>query len=418
MFLSKWLSSASTEAPGISPEPDGKVAWEILDRLVQQMQSGRRRSHALRAALEAIREGTGAEVVFVVEGGDEAGIEIVGDRAPGPDYCLELADELLDGVADEDDRLIRPDIGRRAGEPRAAALVRLSRTRNSWIIALAFEPGRSFDPDDLRFMALAKRLLVAQSHHAEVYDELKGTLFDLVQCLSTTIDAKDPYTAGHSERVARIAIRVGREMDVPEATRSDLYLAGLLHDVGKIGIRDEVLRKTGQLTDDEMDHIREHPVIGDRIISNVKKLAYLRPGIRNHHERHDGQGYPDRLAGDAIPLLARILAVADACDAMMSNRRYRTALPTSRIDAIMAEGAGSQWDPRVIEAFMACRHEVYPIYRRGLGQSVYRAVERAIDLGSAAPLPTLPFPGPHCQPHSSTADFGGRVLRDSRFRNA
>ena len=163
---------------------------------------------------------------------------------------------------------------------------------------------------------------------------------------------------------------------------SDLYLAGLLHDVGKIGIRDEVLCKPGPLTPEEYAHIREHPVIGERIIANVTRLAYLRPGVRGHHERFDGKGYPDGLAGEAIPLMARILAVADSCDAMMSARRYRPALSPARIEAIFREGAGTQWDPRIVEYFFACRHDLYAVCQRGLGQSVYMAVERAASADS------------------------------------
>src|SRR5439155_8767642 len=151
------------------------------------------------------------------------------------------------------------------------------------------------------------------------------------------------------------------QLDMPQAVQSDLYLAGLLHDVGKIGIRDDVLQKPGRLTAEETAHIQEHPVIGDRLVCHIKPLQHLRPGVRNHHERWDGRGYPDGLAGEDIPLQARILAVADSCDAMMSARPYRSALPPVRIDAIMLEGAGSQWDPRVVEAFLACRHELYAI---------------------------------------------------------
>jgi HD-GYP domain-containing protein (c-di-GMP phosphodiesterase class II) len=157
----------------------------------------------------------------------------------------------------------------------------------------------------------------------------------------------------------------------------DLYLAGLLHDVGKIGIRDEVLCKPGPLTPEEQDHVQEHPTICDRIVSNVTRLAYLRPAVRGHHERFDGKGYPDGLVGVAIPRMARTLAVADACDAMMSARRYRPALAPARIETIFREGSGTQWDPEIVRAFFACRHDLYSVYQRGLGQSVYMAVERA-----------------------------------------
>jgi response regulator RpfG family c-di-GMP phosphodiesterase len=104
--------------------------------------------------------------------------------------------------------------------------------------------------------------------------------------------------------------------------------------------------------------------------------------VRNHHERYDGAGYPDRMAGDQIPLLSRVLAVADSCDAMMANRAYRNALPRGRIDAVMASGAGSQWDPSIIQHFLACRHELYEICERGIGDSVFLAVERALGSGN------------------------------------
>ena len=116
---------------------------------------------------------------------------------------------------------------------------------------------------------------------------------------------------------------------------------------------------------------------GERIISNVTRLAYLRPAVRGHHERFDGNGYPDGLAGEGIPLPARILAVADSCDAMMSNRRYRLAFDPGRIEGIFTEGSGTQWDPRIVKCFFACRDELYAVCERGLGQSVYMAVERA-----------------------------------------
>jgi HD-GYP domain-containing protein (c-di-GMP phosphodiesterase class II) len=129
-------------------------------------------------------------------------------------------------------------------------------------------------------------------------------------------------------------------------------------------------------------HIKEHPVIGERIISNVTRLSYLRPAVRGHHERFDGTGYPDGLLGEAIPLAARILAVADSCDAMMSVRRYRQAFAPPRIEAIFTEGSGKQWDQGIVESFFACRRELYAVCERGLGQSVYMAVERAAGGGS------------------------------------
>ena len=154
---------------------------------------------------------------------------------------------------------------------------------------------------------------------------MKETLFGVVRCLSAAIDAKDSYTCGHSERVARIAVRLGQEMGLSHGEISDLYLTGLLHDIGKIGIRDQV--KPSSLTTEEYSHVKQHPEIGAGIIANVQRLAYLCPGIRSHHERFDGGGYPDGLVGEAIPYVARIIAVADSCEAMTLRQALSPADP-------------------------------------------------------------------------------------------
>jgi HD-GYP domain-containing protein (c-di-GMP phosphodiesterase class II) len=265
--------------------------------------------------------------------------------------------------------------------PCSAALVRISRSRGSWLVGLSFHPRRLFSQADLKLMLLARRMLLNHRQQAQVYERLRESLFGLVRCLTATIDARDPYTWGHSERVGRIASRLGEQMGLPAAVLSDLYLAGLLHDIGKIGVRDSVLQKPGKLTTEEFEHIKLHVTVGDRLLSNIKSLEHLRAGVRHHHERFDGKGYPDGLAGEGIPLQARILAVADSCDAMMSARPYRPALPRAQIDAVMVAGAGSQWDPDVVTHFMTCRHELYSICQRGLGDSVLIAVERALQLG-------------------------------------
>src|SRR5262249_43534666 len=158
------------------------------------------------------------------------------------------------------------------------------------------------------------------------YQELKELLVGLTRSLTAAIDAKDAYTFGHSERVGRIAVELGRELGLAEDELSDLYLAGLLHDIGKIGIRDEVLGKQGPLSAEEMNHLKQHPRIGYAILAELHPIHHLLPGVLHHHERIDGGGYPEGLKGTAIPFLARILAVADAYDAMSTNRPYRPAL--------------------------------------------------------------------------------------------
>lgn len=218
-------------------------------------------------------------------------------------------------------------------------------------------------------------LIATQSHNARVYAELKDLLFGIIRALTAAIDAKDPYTSGHSERVARIAVRIAEEMGMPPQKRSDLYLAGLLHDIGKIGIDDEVLKKVGPLTPLEYRKIQEHVEIGVKILQDLKKLRHILPGVRHHHESLDGSGYPDHLEGEEIPLEARILAVADSFDAMSSNRPYRKRLSPMQIDEILAKGRGVQWDPVVIDALMSCRMDVEAIRQKGLGDSLIGAVD-------------------------------------------
>jgi HD-GYP domain-containing protein (c-di-GMP phosphodiesterase class II) len=149
---------------------------------------------------------------------------------------------------------------------------------------------------------------------------------------------------------------------------------GLLHDVGKIGVDDSVLKKTGPLTPDEYKQIQAHVDIGVHILADLKKLSHLLPGVKHHHESLDGTGYPAGLAGDAIPYEARILAVADAYDAMSSTRPYRRRLTPTQIDDILKRGSGSQWDPKIIDALFTARMDLEMIRQKGLGESLQVAV--------------------------------------------
>ncbi len=357
-------------------------AWDILDRYAQALQSEAETAGQIRLSLEALREGTQADLVFWHPGTGTEPLLHAGRVDVPPDWFGRASKALFQHAEDGEGCTRRACVPGPTPEAQAtlvsAAMLRVSRTLGSWIVAVRFGAARPFRPVDLKVMSLARRLLLNHRQHLHVYERLRETLFGLVRCLTAAIDAKDPHTCGHSERVARIGQRIGAQMGLPGSALNDIYLAGLLHDVGKIGIRDDILKKPGPLTADEFAQIQLHPVIGERLISSIRQLAHLRPGVRNHHERYDGKGYPDGLAGEDIPLLARVLAVADSCDAMMSDRPYRSGLPAARIDRIMAEGAGTQWDPRVIESFMACRRELYTILQQGLGESVAVAVEHTL----------------------------------------
>ena len=216
---------------------------------------------------------------------------------------------------------------------------------------------------------------------ADRFRDAQSLIVGLARALTASIDAKDPYTFGHSERVARISAALAKELGSSEEELKDMYLAGLLHDIGKIGIPDAILRKTAPLTKEEQDIIQQHPRLGYKILQEVKPISHLLPGVLYHHERYDGTGYPEGLKGEAIPLLARIIAVADSYDAMSSSRPYRMGLSNSRTEEILSEGAGSQWDPLVIAAFHRCRHRVHAIRQRGIGESLRHALDCALRKG-------------------------------------
>ncbi|WP_223067101.1 HD-GYP domain-containing protein [Paenibacillus caui] len=166
--------------------------------------------------------------------------------------------------------------------------------------------------------------------------------------LAAALDARDPYTAGHSQRVAEYAMHIGMLAKLPEQTMDELRRSALLHDIGKIGTRDSVLLKEGVLTDEEFNQIKQHPMQGEMILKRIEPMdamAPILPGVRSHHERYDGLGYPDGLQGEGIPLFGRIIAVADAFDAMTSNRPYRKGMDTDTAIDILDRGRGTQWDP-------------------------------------------------------------------------
>ena len=167
----------------------------------------------------------------------------------------------------------------------------------------------------------------------------------VVQTLAEAIDAKDTYTNGHSGRVAVYSREIAKRFGYSEKEQDDIYMMGLLHDVGKIGVPDEIINKPGKLTDQEFEAIKSHPVTGERILKKVKEMPKLSVGARWHHEKYDGTGYPDGLKGEEILEEARIIAVADAYDAMTSNRSYRGLLPQSKVREEIVRGKGTQFDP-------------------------------------------------------------------------
>ena len=186
---------------------------------------------------------------------------------------------------------------------------------------------------------------------------LKKTHLDSVKVLAGAIEAKDPYTRGHSDRVRSLSLRIGIKLGLSGKRLEDLVFGALLHDIGKIGIKDEVLQKPGQLSPEEYRHVQEHPLIGVKILEAFDFFKDKVLMIRHHHEHFDGGGYPDRLVGDKIPLEARIIAITDAFDAMTSLRPHRAKMALATALNELHEGVGKQFDPSILEIFL--REKLY-----------------------------------------------------------
>ena len=180
---------------------------------------------------------------------------------------------------------------------------------------------------------------------------LRRTFLSAIDSLVRTLEARDPYTSGHSFRVRDYTGRLADALDLSAKQKSQLRLAAKLHDIGKVGMPDGILNKSTPLTAEEIGEVRDHPVIGERILSPIIRNRNVLGGIRHHHERWDGTGYPDGLAGEQIPLLARIIAVADCFDALTSVRAYRTSLSPEAALAVMELEAGSHFDPELVPVF-------------------------------------------------------------------
>jgi putative nucleotidyltransferase with HDIG domain len=191
---------------------------------------------------------------------------------------------------------------------------------------------------------------------AELSPQARQALLDFVRALVRTVEAKDAYTRRHSEQVAHYAVNLARVLVLPETTVESIRVASLLHDIGKIGVPDRVLTKSGRLTDEEFEHIRRHPALGAEILANIPLFRREAQLVRHHHERWDGRGYPDGLAGQESPLASRIIQVADCIDAMLMERTYKKGYPVADMLGELIRCSGTQFDPQVAAAALQwCR---------------------------------------------------------------
>jgi putative nucleotidyltransferase with HDIG domain len=209
-----------------------------------------------------------------------------------------------------------------------------------------------FDEEDREVLsALANQVAIAVEN-ANLYQELKEAFYGTAHALAETIEKRDPYTGGHTQRVMEYSLIIGKMMGLPAEETERLKLAAILHDIGKIGVRDNILLKNGKLDTDEVQSMNRHAEYGAEILRHVKQLNHVIPGVRAHHERYDGRGYPDGLKGRKIPLIARIIAVADTFDAMTTDRPYRKALSVSEAIGELKKNSGVQFDGEIVETFV------------------------------------------------------------------
>jgi putative nucleotidyltransferase with HDIG domain len=225
--------------------------------------------------------------------------------------------------------------------------------RDCGAIAAFNRAGSEFGSPDAKLICSGAASSGVFVDNRRLYVELQQMMLDLVRSLVSSVDAKDPYTCGHSTRVAITCREVARALAFADEPTREAYMAGLLHDIGKIGTPEAILRKPGLLLPEEREIMQRHSRTGAQILGGIRKLEPIREAVLHHHERFDGSGYPAGLKGDAIPLLARIIALADAFDAMTSNRPYRPMMPWDDVRREIVQGVGTQFDPQVAGALLA-----------------------------------------------------------------
>jgi HD-GYP domain-containing protein (c-di-GMP phosphodiesterase class II) len=344
------LASASANAvPGSDPE---RILEGALESAREMLGMDMAYVADMRKGLEDYREVTGDGDSFGARAGESIPLEGT--------YCEALLDGRLGNVVSDaaDNAITRElaitadgDIGSYIGVPLCFSDGRVYGT----FCCLSHAPNPSLQDRDVRFMKVLGNLIVGQIEREERSSRAWRTAVAAgsVQALLAALEARDGYTQAHSQAVVVLAMEVGSRLGLDEEQLADLEWVALLHDIGKIGISDSILRKPGSLTDSEWEQMRRHPEIGERIIASMPPLAHLAPMYRAGHERWDGGGYPDGLAGEQIPLNSRIVLVCDAYHAMTSDRPYRKALSQQDARAEISKHAGTQFCPASATALLA-----------------------------------------------------------------
>jgi putative nucleotidyltransferase with HDIG domain len=304
------------------------------------------------------------------------------------DALARLAGELTTVLAERKSPLL---INRLSGDKNfgwlgehAQQLLAVPLMRQDQLLGCLFGLDKSageFDTVDSKLLNSIANESAIYLENAMLFEDVRELMMGLLHSLTSAVDAKDAYTCGHSERVALLSRTLAQSAGLSEAEVERIYMAGLLHDVGKIGVPEAVLQKTGRLTAEEFEQIKKHPEIGARILRDVKQLEDILPGVMHHHERYDGRGYPSALAGENIPIMGRIICLADCFDAMTSSRTYRKALPLEVALTEIRRCAGTQFDPVLSDAFL----KIDPAQLRELIRDHQKQAKRLLDVVQQKP---------------------------------
>ena len=279
--------------------------------------------------------------------------------------CGESAEAFILNVIDDDRPCLIPGSLGKTGVPDGVTSymvvpMKIREKIFGVLTAAVFGETGLFGDKDIYYMNFITQKAASAIENIALYENIYDNLFSTLYAFVAALEARDPYTRKHSTRVAHVAHRLGQELGCTPEELDILNFAGHLHDIGKIGIRDDILLKPGRLTSEEFEKIKEHPAIGADIVGKLGLWEREQVIIRHHHEYYDGTGYPDGLKGEGIPKLSRILSVADAFDAMASDRAYRRRMDKEKVLGIIRAGAGTQFDPAMTEGFLKIAEEVFP----------------------------------------------------------
>jgi putative nucleotidyltransferase with HDIG domain len=363
-----WLSSGTSALPALELLQRAQRHLKTLHRVSEVMAGARDLQALASAALETILEVTAADraaLVLRTEGSDGPGADVAASRLrSGIDGTFTLSRTLVtdtiakgvsifarDASADERFASGQSVIGQGIRSVMCVPLRTTDEILGALYVDSQSGPGR-FSDEDLELLAAIGNHTGVALHRVRLLGEIERLLLDTVRAIAATIDAKDGYTHRHSERVAALAARIAAEMGLGVDQQELAELSALLHDVGKIAVPDSILNKPGSLTAEEFAEMRKHPVHGARILANIQSplVSAVLPGVRYHHERWDGSGYPEGLSGNGIPLLGRLLGVADYLDALTSARAYHEPKSLDEVVRLIANGAGVLFDPEIAGA--------------------------------------------------------------------